>query len=248
MCLKLRNLLFHTLIPAVLAVMLLPMTAFAQRTPCVATIPVEVQVSGSDVPSDARYKLVLEPVTQGAPMPEVTELTVSGGEKAGFGPISYTVPNDYQYRLYQKSEEKDHFTYDRKVYTVTVRIVNGNDGELNAEIWGVTDETGAQKASSFVFGNTYAKPSTPGGKPGSGGGGGSSSGGRKTGDGLTNITDAETPLGGMITDMIPDSLVPLAGLPKTGDATNLALWILLMAVSGCGLVMSVVFRRRTCEA
>ena len=47
MCQKLRNLVFHTLVPAVLAALLLPIMAFAQVSSCSVSIPVEIKVTGS---------------------------------------------------------------------------------------------------------------------------------------------------------------------------------------------------------
>lgn len=235
MCQKIRNLLFHTLIPAVLAVMLLPMTAFADGSSCSVSIPVEVQVSGSNVPSDVSYKLVMEAITPGAPMPEVTEVTVEKNKSAAFGPMIFTVPEDYQYKVSQKYEAKDNFTFDDKVYTVTVRILNGENGGLVSEVWATPGSDGEKKSANIVFGNSYEEPKKPSGGGSTGGGGG----GKKRGDGLTTITDENPPL----TSLLPEE-IPLAGLPKTGDTTNLALWMLLMAVSGCGLVLSLFFRKR----
>ena len=238
MCQKIRKLLFHTLIPAVLAVMLLPMTAFADNYSCTVSIPVEVQVSGSSIPSDVTYKVVMEAVTPNAPMPEAAELTVKKDEKVQFGPITYTVPNDYQYKIYQNSEKKDRFTYDAAAYTVTVRVVNGENGTLKAEVWALESDSATEKTSGISFKNSYTKPadnsSSGGGSHGGGGGGGS-----KGGDGLSTITDTTPPLA----EILPEDL-PLAVLPKTGDTTNLALWMILMAISACGLAVSAIARKR----
>lgn len=245
---KMKTMLFHTLIPAVLAVLLLPMTAFAKGDSCTVAIPVAVSVTGSNVPSDPVYEFVLEAVTPGAPMSELRSIKLKAGEKAAFGPVSYTVPNDYQYKIYQKSAAQDYFTYDNNVYTVTVRVVNGESGGLNAEIWAIKDSSGQMaKTGEIAFTNayTYTKP----GGSGNGGGGSSSSGGGSSsggpGDGLTVIDDGQTPLSTILPETtIPENLLPLAMLPKTGDTTNVALWMLLMVVSGCGLVLLMAYRKR----
>ena len=49
-------------------------------------------------------------------MPEQKEITVKAGEKAEFGSITYTIPEDYQYRVYQKTGNNKNFTYDKSVY------------------------------------------------------------------------------------------------------------------------------------
>lgn len=239
---KIKSLLFHTLVPAVLGALMLPMTAFAQEDTISVSVPVEVQVSGSRIPSDVDYKLVIESVTPNAPLPAATEITIKDGGKSNFGPIVYTSPNDYQYRIRQNSEKKSYFTYDEREYTLTIRVTNAANGGLNAEIWAVDGENVTAKAENILFENRYYK---------SGGGGGGGGGGKDkptAGDGLTTIEDGNTPLGNIITDMmpevIPENLVPLSVLPKTGDTTNMALWLIMMAVSGSGLILLIVFGKR----
>ena len=56
-------------------------------------------------------------------------------------------------------------------------------------------------------------------------------------DGFPGISD-------IIPETILDAMVPLAMLPQTGDTTSLGLWILLMALSGCGLTGLVAVRKR----
>lgn len=246
---RLRNLVFHTLVPAVLAVLLLPIAAFAQEISCTASIPVEVTVSGSRIPSDVPYKLKLEAVTSNAPMPSSAELVLVNGGKSSFGPITYTVPGNYEYRIYQNSEPQNRFTYDKRVYQVTVQVLNDDNGGLFTQIWAADEEaSGEEKTQNILFANSYSRP---GG--GGGGGGGSSSGGgsdptpdpgpgNAKGDGLIEIGDNETPLGGLT--QIFDEGVPLAGLPKTGDTTMLSFWILMAVLSGCGMAALMVFRKR----
>lgn len=246
---KLRTLVFHTLVPAVLAVLLLPIMAFAQEISCTASIPVEITVSGSRIPSDVPYKLKLEAVTSNAPMPSSAELVLVNGGKSSFGPITYTAPGKYEYRIYQNSEPQNRFTYDKRVYRVAVRVLNDDKGGLLTQIWAADEETsGEEKVESILFANSYSRP---GG--GGGGGGGSSSDGDPDpvpgpgpeggkGDGLIEIGDNETPLGGLT--QIFDEGVPLGGLPKTGDTTMLSFWILMAVLSGCGIIALAVFRKR----
>lgn len=250
---KIRKLFFRTLVPAVLAAMMIPTTAFGQGKSCTVTIPAEIQVTGSSVPSDVEYKLVMERVTENAPMPEVTEVTRTGAGEVNFGPITYTSPNDYHYRIFQNSEAANRFTYDETVYLLTVRVTNSAtaEGGLAYQVWiaNAADET--VKADDLLFTNSYSRPSSSG----DGGGGGSTSPGGGPynpsgpgveGDGLTEIDDDATPLAPGFGEgtQIDDDLVPLA-LPKTGDTTNLALWAALMAISGgCLIFLAVTGKRR----
>lgn len=235
---KIRNLVFRTLIPAVLAVLMFPSAAFAQE-PCVVNIPVKVSVSGG-APSGVQYKFKIEPITAGAPMPAAPEITIVNADTGSFGPISYTVPEDYQYRVTQTTEAQNRFTLDSSVYTLTVRVTNGEDtqaGMLVSEVWAVKD--GQVGKSDLSFANSYSRPGGGGG----GGGGGSNTGNRAVpSDGLT-ITDPQVPLA-QPEQTIPDMEVPLIGLPKTGDTTMLGLWAALAAISGSGCVLLVMWKRR----
>lgn len=236
---KIRTLLFHSLVPAVLAIMMFPVMVFAQGQSCQVSIPVEIRVNGSQIPADVPYKLVLEGITPGAPVPEATAITVLNGGKASFGPITFTVPNDYQYRIYQKSDPRNRFTFDQTVYTITIRVVNMPDGTLTAEIWAVGDN--GKKASELLFTNYYTKP---GGGNGDGGGG-HSPGGKgyvPTGPGadLVVVTEQPPPLAELVTE----NEIPLEGLPKTGDLNDLTFWLALFAISGGGLLFLLMLKKR----
>ena len=245
-CKKLRNLLFHALVPAVLAVLAVPTMAYAAE-PCSVSIPVQIEVSGTRVPEDQQYRLQLEGVTPQAPMPEETELTMTGAGQVSFGPIVYEAPGDYQYEVRQNSEAAQYFVFDESVYRITVRVLRDENDQLSSLILAYNEAVGeSQKVDGLTFTNQYTRPSG-----GGGGGGGTSGGGGSTGDGLTEIGDETTPLADGfpgISDMIPetilDAMVPLAMLPQTGDTTSLGLWILLMALSGCGLTGLVAVRKR----
>lgn len=247
---RIRNLLFHTLVPAVLAVLILPMAAFAQEASCTVSIPAEVRVTGSRVPAGTEYKLVLEGITDHAPMPETASLIIKDGGKASFGPIVYTVPGDYQYRISQKSEAKGYFVYDENTYIVTVRVVNAQGGGLAAEIWAVSDSSGDKKAEDIVFTNRYTK-SGGGGSTGGGGdhsGGGSSSGGPSgsvtEGPGGAGPSDPGTPSGVLEPAEEDPGMSLIGGLAKTGDTTNLALWMILITASAGAIAVLIVLKKR----
>lgn len=259
-CRKMKSLLFHALVPAVLAVMLVPAPAFAAEE-CPVTIPVKVEVeaTGNRTPEARPYQLVLEGITEGAPMPAETRLIIQGAGESAFGEILYRVPGDYQYRIYQNSEAAEYYEYDSRVYTVTVRIVRDEENNLSAQIWAEGSDSEEEKAGSITFANRYTRSGSSGGGGGGGGGGGTSGGGGSgsggpgvAGDGLTEIGDETTPLAagfpGAISEMIPetilDAMVPLAMLPQTGDTTSLGLWILLMVFSGCVLTGLLAMKRR----
>ena len=249
MRIRLRKILVSVLVPAVLAALMIPTAAFAAADSCQAEIPVKIQTTGDSVSSAVTYKLVLESV-DGAPMPERAELELSSGTGSGtvvegaFGPITYTVPEDYQYRIRQASQTVNNFTYDATVYDVTVRITVSEAG-MEATVLVAKDGSEA-KTGEIAFTNDYDRPG--GGSSGGGGGGG---GGGSTPtvvpDGLTEIADTPTPQSAWPELVeIANELVPM-GLPQTGDTTMLGLWGVLAALSGGGLLLLLAARRREYE-
>ena len=249
MRIRLRKILVSVLVPAVLAALMIPTAAFAAADSCQAEIPVKIQTTGDSVSTAVTYKLVLESV-DGAPMPERAELELSSGTGSGtvvegaFGPITYTAPEDYQYRIRQASQTVNNFTYDATVYDVTVRITVSDAG-MEATVLVAKDGSEA-KTGEIAFTNDYDRPG--GGSSGGGGGGG---GGGSTPtvvpDGLTEIADTPTPQSAWPELVeIANELVPM-GLPQTGDTTMLGLWGVLAALSGGGLLLLLAARRREYE-
>lgn len=257
-----RTGLFRTLIPAVLAVMLFPMTAFAAQTETAGyevSVPldqvVELTVDGRNIPSDASYSITLE-AENGAPMPAEAEgknpytVTVTAAGAVDLGTIVYTVPEDYVYKITQTTEDRSYFTYDRAEYEMTVRVVNGENGQegnLEREIWlrEIKDgSAGGDKAEKAVFANSYYKSSGGGG--GGGGGGGTTPGkpiNPDYGPGVPQPGDGD---GLVEPEPATPQIIP-GGLPKTGDTTHAGLWMALMAVSGAALLVTIIGGRRKDE-
>ena len=127
--------------PCLLAFLLLPGSVHAKEYACDVTIPATVQVSGDRIPSGEVYEVVMEAITKDAPVAENMTQKVLNSGTVSFGQIHYTVPGDYQYKIYQKSGSTDRFTYDKTVYTVTVRVQNDAEGGLTAELWAVREGT-----------------------------------------------------------------------------------------------------------
>lgn len=206
------------------AMLLLPVLFAAAHIPAqaaeaagTATIPVEVAVTGKSIPSDAEYQVTLEAVTADAPMPAETTLVMHGASQRLFGPVAYSVPGDYTYRITQKDMGHNRCTYDTAVYQVTVRVTNAADGGLNTELWAVKDG-GTEKTDTIRFENSYR------GKGGSGGGGGDD----------TDSTGTA----------VPASQTNAVTSPKTGDSANLALWICLAGISLAAIVLAAGYRNR----
>ena len=140
------------LLSVLLAAVLVPGDAAAADT-CQASIPVRVQV----VPeTEVPFTLRLEGEDQ-APMPAQDTLSFSGSGAGAFGPIVYSIPQDYRYTIRQVPGSDAGVTYDDTVFTILVRVTEALDGSLSPEIWGVRDGE-SEKIQEIVFYNRYAEP------------------------------------------------------------------------------------------
>lgn len=89
-------------------------------------------------------------------------------------------------------------------------------------------------------------------QPGGGGGGGGGGSSRRSGGGggTTVITDPAVPLANLPEELVtlPEEDVPLAGLlPRTGDARNRTMWLLLFGGAGIGMLLAAVGLRKKKE-
>ena len=202
--------------PCLLAFLLLPGSVHAKEYACDVTIPATVQVSGDRIPSGEVYEVVMEAITKDAPVAEnMTQKMLNSGT-VSFGQIHYTVPGDYQYKIYQKSGSTDRFTYDKTVYTVTVRVQNDAEGGLTAELWAVKEGT-TMKNDAVQFQNHYDAP---------GNNGGGSSHHHRTEETVTYTTVIQQP---------PAAI----GAPRTGDVQQPLLWgaVILLTLSGSMIIV-----------
>ena len=202
--------------PCLLAFLLLPGSVHAKEYACDVTIPATVQVSGDRIPSGEVYEVVMEAITKDAPVAENMTQKVLNSGTVSFGQIHYTVPGDYQYKIYQKSGSTDRFTYDKTVYTVTVRVQNDAEGGLTAELWAVKERT-TMKNDAVQFQNHYDAP---------GNNGGGNSHHHRTEETVTYTTVIQQP---------PAAI----GAPRTGDVQQPLLWgaLILLTLSGSMIIV-----------
>lgn len=202
--------------PCLLAFLLLPGAVHAKEYACDVTIPATVQVSGDRIPSGEVYEVVMEAITKDAPVAESMTQKVLNSGTVSFGQIHYTVPGDYQYKIYQKSGSTDRFTYDKTVYTVTVRVQNDAEGGLTAELWAVKEGT-TMKNDAVQFQNHYDAP---------GNNGGGSSHHHRTEETVTYTTVIQQP---------PAAI----GAPRTGDVQQPLLWgaLILLTLNGSMIIV-----------
>ena len=202
--------------PCLLAFLLLPGSVHAKEYACDVTIPATVQVIGDKIPSGEVYEVVMEAITKDTPVAENMTQKVLNSGTVSFGQIHYTVPGDYQYKIYQKSGSTDRFTYDKTVYTVTVRVQNDAEGGLTAELWAVKEGT-TMKNDAVQFQNHYDAP---------GNNGGGSSHHHRTEETVTYTTVIQQP---------PAAI----GAPRTGDVQQPLLWgaLILLTLSGSMIIV-----------
>lgn len=211
---KKQRLIHMLLLPLLFSVLFVPKTAFAEGYSCETSIPAAVETTGDKAPEGTQYKVVLEAVTEGAPMPGKTGLVIKSGEKAEFGPMKYTVPGDYQYKICQEDGKENRFTYDRSVYIVTVRVVNEENGGLKSEMWAVK-EGSTDKTNEIKFKNHYDAPSSH-----------------------DDDDDEDDPA-----PAAPQPPVNLLS-PKTGDSANPVFWGILAVIALLAVVVLLKRRSR----
>lgn len=193
----------------------------AEEYACTVSIPVKLEISGFGEEAKEEFEVVLSGGDADVPMPEQSVWKTGEGGAAEFGPISYTVPGEYQYRISQKIGGNSDISYDGTVYTVTVRVLNKEGGGLAAEVW-------AQKANfqgkmdEISFLNEYKMPESE------------TEPETETEIETTGETHRETEA---------TQKNQQGNTPKTGDPTRWRLWGSLLALSLFGMIAVILERR-----
>lgn len=174
---------------------------------------------------DFSFDYCLEALSENAPLPEGNQgstynFFLTGNMEKNIGVIRYENVGVYKYSLYQiHMDDVENFTYDTKVYTITVYIKWDRDGNLIAEIIG--DNGSGEKPEILEFVNTYKKTvidDTTDDKPG-------------------NTTDGKN----------DENLYPsIDGKhPDTGDTTRTADYVACIIISA--IVIFVIYKSRKKE-
>ena len=144
-----------------------------------------------------------------------TERVVANDAKGtiSFGKFAYDTAGTHVYTVSEIAGGESGVTYDKRVYTATVNVVDDGRGSLVAS---VSYTVGGGPVDGIVFHNTYVKPEEPK-KPET----------PKTSDGPK---DKHSPKAAMAK--------ALFGLPSTGDRTTDALIVAAaLAVAGAGFII-----------
>ena len=78
--------------------------------------------------------------------------------KINFDKFEYDEPGTYVYTISEVKGDEAGVTYDKSVFTATVNVVDGGEGNLKAS---VAYTKGDKSVEGIVFNNTYKKPETP---------------------------------------------------------------------------------------
>lgn len=98
------------------------------------------------------FEFTVKAVTSGAPMPAVTTVKNTATGTFQFDAITFTKVGTYTYEIAEKNLNKNGYTYDSTVYTVTVTVTDLGDGLLKATV----DGLGTVQAPTVKFVNKYA--------------------------------------------------------------------------------------------
>ena len=145
-----------------------PSTATAATLePVEATIPVEIKLAGDAATSAHDVTVTCKPAAGETVAPASDTLTFHGAGKASFS-LSYDEVGKHSYTVTQSAGAADGWTYDTRVYDVTVYCMwNERTGKLYTQTVIATDKG---KDESCLFTNTYkapAKATKPAKKPAS---------------------------------------------------------------------------------
>lgn len=135
--------------------------AFAQGVEL--RLPAEVKIQGNLPSKDETFRLVLEPITENAPMPEgcegKCELEFTGAGKLLFPVVSYDSVGVYKYRLYQIKGDAQYYSYDDTVYILGAYVTAIPDGSIQCSVV-LNEENSNAKAADALFTNGYYPPET----------------------------------------------------------------------------------------
>ena len=138
-------------------------------------IPVQKFVTGEAFASDESYTFEITPVTEGAPMPEKTQINVAPGNgmatiaaenvydaNGQFGPIVFDdtmEPGKYTYTVHEIVGDDTNIQYDSHVYNVVVTATKDESGNVNAHITSIDDSSVSDEPSvNLEFTNDKVAP------------------------------------------------------------------------------------------
>ena len=129
-------------------------------TPVKYDPPVRKLIDGEGYDPEDTFTFQFKAITEGAPMPEKTEVTIKANEEDEFGWMYLTEPGTYEYEISEAAGKDTQYKYDATVYKLVFTI--GVDEETNAltcelKVNGEVVDHEAQEAYTFEFTNIFRK-------------------------------------------------------------------------------------------
>ena len=108
------------------------------------------------------FTFQMKAVTEGAPMPDgsadgIKTMQITGAGTKEFGDMEYTETGEWVYEITELKGAAEGYTYDTKVYTLTITVTQNPNGTLDLT---PTYTVNGSKADAAVFTNVYT-PTTP---------------------------------------------------------------------------------------
>lgn len=127
---------------------IVPSAAHAEESATTtAVIPITTEFAADSDTPPTTVKLntyfELEPL-DGAPAPEVLKFYIAGAGKAEFGPMTYTVPGNFYYRLTAKLSKGTNNDPIDETYYVRVTVYNSDNGGLANTVTAYRSQTAAE--------------------------------------------------------------------------------------------------------
>ena len=131
--------------------------------PVIIDPPVQKVVTGDTPATPATFTFQMKAITEGAPMPAgsadgIMTMQITGAGSKEFGEAEITETGTYVYEITELKGAAEGYTYDTKVYTLTVTVTQDDKGNLQKEEVYTVD---GKEAESPVFTNKYEKPKIP---------------------------------------------------------------------------------------
>lgn len=98
------------------------------------------------------FEFILSAATTGAPTPAYSTAQNDAKGKFTFGDITFTTAGTFVYNIVETEGSDSHYTYDKSVYTLTVKVTDNSEGTLSASY--ALTKNGAD-SSEIVFSNIY---------------------------------------------------------------------------------------------
>lgn len=121
-----------------------------------AQVQVEVALSGDTPAQSETFTVAMEPADGETVSPAQNEVTITGAGTGTFA-VSYAKPGEHHYTVTQTAGSADRWTYDTKVYDVTVYCMwNESNDTLYTEV--SCKGSDGYKYDSCIFTNSYDAP------------------------------------------------------------------------------------------